>query len=141
MDQPLPRLLIIDDSSLDLRQWSRMFAELGYEVHFSHANEDFKSREDLRAIVAQLKPDFVLTDYDMQGFNAFIVLSTVQEAAPGVPVALHSSRLDEIERFSGKSRQQLSAPGLFLIVAEKGSIKEIDMAFKNHLQSAHRSTV
>lgn len=135
-DLAAPRLLIVDDSQLDLRQWGKMFEQLGYHVITQQAGDDFSSVELLTEKLREIVPDYVLSDFDMMGLNGFHVLSAVKKALPGIPVVLHSANTGEVARFSGMSMKSLTAPGFFHAVLEKGQVKEIDEAFKNHLNSA-----
>lgn len=141
MDDPgAPTLLIVDDSQLDLRQWGKMFEQLGYQVVTLQAGDDFSSTELLTEKMRELAPDLILTDFDMMGMNGFHVLSAGKQAAPSAPVVLHSANPAQVSQFSGISVKALTSPGFFLAVLEKGQVKEIDEAFKNHLHSTHRST-
>lgn len=135
MGEPMPKLLIVDDSQLDLRQWGKMFEAIGYQVDTLQAGDDFSSVELLTEKMRGLAPDLILSDFDMMGLNGFHVLSAAKKAVPWAPVVLHSAKPDEVVRFSGMSMKALTTPGFFLAVMEKGHVKEIDEAFKNHLQS------
>lgn len=135
MSHPAAKLLIVDDSQLDLRQWGKMFKELGYEIEALQAGDDFSSVELLTEKMRGLAPDLILTDFDMMGMNGFHVLSAAKKATPWAPVVLHTANPAQVAHFSGMSVKALTAPGFFLAVMEKGKVKEIDEAFKNHLHS------
>lgn len=140
-DPAAPSLLIVDDSQLDLRQWGKMFEQLGYRVNTLQAGDDFTTPELLTEKMRGLAPELVLSDFDMMGLNGFHVLSAAKKAVPTAPVVLHSANPSQVSQFSGMSVKALTSPGFFLAVHEKGRVKEIDEAFRNHLNSAHRSSL
>lgn len=138
MSQPGVKLLIVDDSQLDLRQWSKMFEQLGYQTETLQAGDDFSSVELLTEKMRAMAPDIVLSDFDMMGMNGFHVLSATHKAAPWAPVVLQSANPNQVVQFSGMSMKALTARGFFLAVMEKGKVKEIDEVFRNHLESGNR---
>jgi DNA-binding NtrC family response regulator len=76
------RILVVDDDPLLLDTLREILATGGYDAH---------AAADGRAALAHLadaRPDVVITDVKMPGFDGFALLRAVRERHPGMPVIL-----------------------------------------------------
>jgi CheY-like chemotaxis protein len=135
-----PRLLVVDDSKLDLKMNREAFEKRGYEVVTTCAVDDFMFREELAEIIQREKPDCILTDFAMGFMNGFDTLRAAQEVAPGVPVVLNSSVPSDAAKLAGKPLEELVGPQGFAAIHLKGQANAIDAAFKECLAKGKSPT-
>ena len=84
-----PKLLIVDDSPVDLHFARQCVAAEGCEIIFA-AN----GREALE-IIAQNRPDVVLTGLQMPEINGLELILRIKELAPDIPVMLMTAHGSE----------------------------------------------
>ena len=85
------RVLILEDSLLDLELMSEQLTGAGYEVDVTHveAEAEFKT-----ALLTQ-KFDVILSDFRLPGFDAFAALDICLEICPEVPFICVSGSIGE----------------------------------------------
>ncbi len=102
-------VLIVDDMPWQLTRYREEFEKAGMKVisllscavgekpdavTLQGASGYFTKPEEFAALLAQHKPDAVLTDYYMYAMNGDALTRMVKEHAPNTPVVLHSSCFD-----------------------------------------------
>lgn len=90
----MPKILVMDDSRMMSLYLRRCLEKAGHQVvEWTPA-----SAAEIAAMVANLAPDLVLTDYFMQGSNGATVTRMVKQAFPAMPMlVLTAFREPEME--------------------------------------------
>ncbi len=95
MEDPVPKILVIDDSRFMRRILRQYLEEAGFEV------EDWLplSPMEIPDRITASTPDLVLSDYQMPGMNGLSVAKMVSKANPKIPVLILTALRDpELER-------------------------------------------
>lgn len=142
VDSPVkkPRLLVVDDSKLDLRMNREEFEKRGYEVITACANDDFLFPEELAEVIQREKPDCILTDFAMGFMDGLDTLEAAKQVAPGVPVVLNSSVPSDAAKRARKPLEELVGPQGFAAIHRKGQANAIDAVFKECLAKGQSPT-
>lgn len=92
-----PRILCVDDESVNLKLFDAFLVPQGYEVLHAH-----NGRQALEMVKEQ-KVDLVLLDIMMPEMNGYDVCRKIKEdrARAGIPVVMITSLLDKKERIKG----------------------------------------
>ncbi len=86
-----PRMLLVEDNVLDVELLPHTLKSAGFhDLSYEHVD----SAEALLDALRRHEWDVVTTDNDVPGLNARIVLDTVQEARPGLPLIVVSGDMD-----------------------------------------------
>jgi CheY-like chemotaxis protein len=92
----MPRILVIDDSTLIRRMLRGALEELGFEVEDFLPVSPLEITERIRAA----RPDLVVTDYHMPHVDGMQVARMVRRTDPGIPVvvltAMHDPAVEQI---------------------------------------------
>lgn len=86
----MARILMIEDSELMRRYLARCLSNAGHEV-LEWVPE---SAMEIKDRLLEMKPDLVLTDYFMAGFNGATVARMSLQAMPGLPVLVLTASRD-----------------------------------------------
>lgn len=86
-----PYLLFVDDSEddADIAHWR--LARAGIAVRHARVC----SRQELIAELNEHRPDLVVSDFSMPGFDGWGALSIAQTLAPDIPFIFHSGTIGE----------------------------------------------
>jgi len=125
MNQPPPRILIVEDESLIALDLSRRLPKMGYQVCATVA-----TGEEAVEHAARLQPDLVLMDICLRGAMDGIAAAAAIRAHGDVPVVFLTANSDEMTI----GRAKLSHPASFLLkpFKERELHIGIDMALLNH---------
>ncbi len=85
------RVLILEDSLMDLELMTEQLLNAGYQIEVTHAEEETGFREAL----TKKEFDIILSDYNLPGFNAFGALEISFEICPEVPFICVSGSIGE----------------------------------------------
>lgn len=102
------KLMIVDDSGDQLRQFAADFRTRGYEVvpvlntgpGYPASKEEhamfhcFEHSDELCTLVQAQRPDAVLSDFQMVSMNGNGVVRAVKHMQPSIPVLVHTSTFD-----------------------------------------------
>jgi diguanylate cyclase (GGDEF)-like protein/PAS domain S-box-containing protein len=91
MDKTPIRVLFIEDSEADVELALRSLEQGGFEV----SSERVQLEEDLRRVLGSSKPQAILSDFTMPGFDGADALRLAKELAPGVPFIFLSGTIGE----------------------------------------------
>ena len=81
-------VLFVDDEKDVCDVFSIYLKKKGYDVHVAQNGlEAFR-------LLKQVKPDIVITDYDMPEINGIELLKEIKKSDPGMPVIMISGRAD-----------------------------------------------
>ena len=80
----MARILIIDDSPTQVKAFSRMLENYGYEILIAN------SAEDGLAMAQKEIPDLILMDVIMPGMTGYRLVKEVMELAPDIKILLTS---------------------------------------------------
>ena len=83
------KVFIVDDEPIVARALQRAFSNAGHEVQIA------SSGDEALAIWGQVKPDLVLLDALMPGFDGIQVLEAVKARALSIPVILVTGNANE----------------------------------------------
>ncbi len=86
MNAQLPRILLVDDETGILDSLGILLRGEGYEVRVAHGGKPALE------ILAQEKPDLVVTDIRMPGISGLDVLTRAREVDPEIPVILMTAQ-------------------------------------------------
>lgn len=79
------RVLLIEDNPIVGSVMTDLLEALGHQARWAS-----DGRNGLTA-VAEFHPDLVLCDLDLPDVNGWLLLPTLRELAPGVPIVAHSA--------------------------------------------------
>lgn len=85
------KILILEDSLLDLELMNERLSEAGFQLEVAHVENETAFRE----AVQKKKYDIILSDYQLHGFDAFGALEISQEFCPEVPFICISGSIGE----------------------------------------------
>ena len=85
------RVLIVEDSEDDAQLLERQLRLGGYDAQVTRVD----SLADLRAALAQLELDLVLSDFALPGFTALDALALLRETRPELPFIVVSGAVGE----------------------------------------------
>ena len=91
MDRTPIRVLFIEDSQADVELALRSLEQGGFDVSW----ESVDLEEDLKRVLASSKPQAILSDFSMPGFDGAHALRLSKELAPGVPFIFLSGTIGE----------------------------------------------
>lgn len=89
-DTPL-KVLILEDSLLDLELMTEYLSEAGYELDVTHTEVE----KGFRSALQNEKFDIILSDYKLPGFDAFGALEISQKLCPETPFICVSGSIGE----------------------------------------------
>lgn len=92
-----PVLMVVDDEPGTLFNMQCAFEKLGYDVRPVRAEYDFDSMEELSDLLAHHKPDFVLSDMQMNlAPSGTDVLAASHAYDPQLPVIIHTGAINAL---------------------------------------------
>src|SRR3989454_11472293 len=91
MDRTPVRLLFVEDSELDTELSVRALEQGGFDVSWARVQDE----ADLKHALRSSKPQAVLSDFSMPGFDGIQALRVVREMTPGVPFIFVSGTIGE----------------------------------------------
>ncbi|MES2964418.1 MAG: response regulator [Bdellovibrionota bacterium] len=91
MESTPPRILIVEDNELDRELVTRELKKTGAASTIAHAED----RESFYREFEEFKPELILCDFSLPGFNAFEVLDTVSKRKPETPVIIVTGTLTD----------------------------------------------
>ena len=91
MDRTPVRLLFVEDSELDAELSVRALEQGGFDVSWARVQDE----ADLKQALRSSKPQAVLSDFAMPGFDGIQALRVVREMTPGVPFIFVSGTIGE----------------------------------------------
>jgi diguanylate cyclase (GGDEF)-like protein/PAS domain S-box-containing protein len=91
MDRTPIRVLFIEDSEADVELAVRSLEQGGFEVSWERVERE----EDLKRVLGSSKPQAILSDFSMPGFDGADALRLVKVLAPGVPFIFLSGTIGE----------------------------------------------
>ncbi len=91
MDRTPVRLLFVEDSELDAELSVRALEQGGFDVSWARVQDE----ADLKQALRSSKPQAVLSDFSMPGFDGIQALRVVREMTPGVPFIFVSGTIGE----------------------------------------------
>ncbi|MDD5179910.1 MAG: response regulator, partial [Gallionellaceae bacterium] len=87
------RILILEDSPFDAELMEHVLRKDG--LAFTSMRVD--TREAFVHALEEFKPDLIISDYHLPGFDGLTALKTVRQSHPGVPVIMVTGALPDIE--------------------------------------------
>ena len=91
MDRTLVQLLFVEDSEMDAELSVRALEQGGFDVSWKRV----QAEEDLKQALQSSRPQAVLSDFSMPGFDGIRALRVVREMSPGVPFIFVSGTIGE----------------------------------------------
>ncbi|HWA37749.1 MAG TPA: EAL domain-containing protein [Burkholderiales bacterium] len=92
MNAPSPvNILFVEDSEDDVELALRAMKRDGIEALWRRV----QTERDMRAMLAELKPDAILSDFSMPGFDGLLALRLAKEIVPEVPFIFLSGTIGE----------------------------------------------
>jgi diguanylate cyclase (GGDEF)-like protein/PAS domain S-box-containing protein len=91
MDKTAIRVLFIEDSEIDVELSLRALEQGGFDVSW----ESVQAEEELRRALSLQRPQAILSDFSMPGFDGMEALRLAKEMAPGVPFIFVSGTIGE----------------------------------------------
>jgi len=91
MDRTPVQLLFVEDSELDAELSVRALEQGGFDV----AWERVQAEDDLKRALQSSKPQAILSDFSMPGFDGIQALRVVREMSPGLPFIFVSGTIGE----------------------------------------------
>ena len=92
-----PRLLVLDDDRQTLDIMAIAFSRRGFDVVTKQAGPDFFDAQELHEVLADIRPDCVLSDYDMGSLNGADAYQTVRHFDRALPFILHTNSVDQLD--------------------------------------------
>lgn len=93
IEQPL-KFLVVEDLVSDTFLFQRMLKKVS-------KNPDVRFSDSILSLQNALKtyiPDFIISDFNLTGFNAFDVINTVKDINQNIPIIIISGKLGNDER-------------------------------------------
>ena len=91
MDRMPIQVLFIEDSEIDVELALRSLEQGGFDVSW----ECVQAEEDLKRALSSHRPQAILSDFSMPGFDGMEALRLAKEMAPGVPFIFVSGTIGE----------------------------------------------
>src|SRR5229473_8235714 len=91
MDRTPVQLLFVEDSELDTELSVRALEQGGFDV----AWERVQAEDDLKRALQSSRPQAILSDFSMPGFDGIQALRVVREMSPGIPFIFVSGTIGE----------------------------------------------
>src|SRR5712664_524770 len=91
MDRRTVRILFVADSEIDAGLSVRALEQGGFDVSWARVQDE----ADLKQALRSSKPQAVLSDFSMPGFDGTQALRVVREMTPGVPFIFVSGTIGE----------------------------------------------
>src|SRR6266704_2864825 len=101
MDRTPVRLLFVEDSELDAELSVRALEQGGFDVSW----ERVQAEAGLKRALRSSKPQAVLSDFSMPGFDGIRALRVVREISPGVPFIFFSGTIGEERALDAVQRE------------------------------------
>ena len=86
-----PRILVNEDSEIDFK----LLEAALHQVHFSCELRRVGTRDSFLRALADFKPDLIISDYYLIGFNALEALEIVKRDSPEIPLIILTNALNE----------------------------------------------
>jgi CheY-like chemotaxis protein len=122
---PKPQIVFIDDTPEDVELAEFALASAGLSIVTTRVCTD----QALRALLSTQRPDAIVCDLKIPGFDGMAALEIVSRVAPGIPFILHSGSIAE------KHSRAALALGAFGCV-EKHQTKSFVTLVKQALRAA-----
>lgn len=107
-----PRLLLVDDDGALLQVLAMRFKKAGFDIVTLHAGSDaLQELSQLGPELTSLRPQAIITDYDMGGFTGKDLMQEAKRLHPTLPVYLLSGN-DDAQRAARTSTSSARFDGV-----------------------------
>src|SRR3569833_11124 len=86
-----PRILVNEDSEIDLKLLEAEFNRAQFVCELRNVS----TREGFVQQLHEFRPDLIISDYYLSGFNALDALSIVKKTTPDTPIIILTNALNE----------------------------------------------